>query len=475
MSEAIRHASSKVYPKAVGGAFRRAKDGIAVVLLAVFFVTPWLRWDRGAGAPDQAVLLDMAGRRGYLFDLEIWPQDIYWLAGLVILGVLGLFFTSAVAGRVWCGFACPQTVFTDLFIRAERLFEGDRAARMSLDRAPWTAGKVARKAAKHAVWLALSLAVGVTFTLWFVEAPVAVAQYATLSAGPWMWTFVLSLTATSYVLAGFARQQMCNAMCPWPRIQSAMLDDHSLVVTYRADRGDTRGPKRKSQTWEERLAAGYGDCINCAQCVQVCPMGIDIRQGVNADCINCGLCIDACDSIMDGIGRPRKLIAFDSFANAEARKRGAARPATRLLRPRNVGVAAALGLFAMVIGGGVLTTADLGLTALKERAPLFVTLSDGRIRNDYTLKVVNKDRAPRDLVVRVEGLPGAHIRLLRDGAAEGASSARLTVGPDTVGAFKAFVAAPADGPRPEEGTLVLTDPATGTEIREPLAFSWPRG
>lgn len=476
MSTAVQRATGKVYPKAVGGAFRRAKDGFSVLLLAVFFVTPWLRWDRGPDAADQAVLLDMAGRRGFLFDIEIWPQDIYWLAGLVILGVLGLFVTSAVAGRVWCGFACPQTVFTDLFVRTERLLEGERAARMKLDRAPWTLGKILRKGAKHVIWLLLSLAVGVTFTLWFVDAPTAIRDYVTLSAGPWMWTFVLTLTATSYVLAGFARQQMCNAMCPWPRIQSAMLDDHSLVVTYRADRGDTRGPKRKSQTWEERAAAGYGDCINCAQCVQVCPMGIDIRQGVNADCINCGLCIDACDSIMDGIGRPRKLIAFDSFANAESRKRGAVRPVTRILRPRNLGFAAVLLAGALGMATGFMGRADLGLTALKERAPLFVTMSDGRIRNDYTLKVVNKERQSRALQVRVEGLPGAHIRLLRGGGATaGAASTGLQVGADTVGAFKAFVSAPSDGPRPDDLTIVLRDPATGTEIREPLAFTWPRG
>lgn len=477
MSQALRQTPlGKVYPKAVGGAFRRAKDGIATLLLAVFFVTPWLRWDRGPGAADQAVLLDMEGRRGHLFDIEIWPQDIYWLAGLVILGVLALFLTSAVAGRVWCGFACPQTVFTDLFLRAERFFEGDRAARMKLDRDPWTASVIWRKVAKHGVWLAVSLAFGITFTLWFVDAPTAVAAYATLDAGPWMWTFVLTLTATSYVLAGFARQSMCNAMCPWPRIQSAMLDDHSLVVTYRAERGDARGPKRKSETWEQRTAKGFGDCIDCNQCVQVCPMGIDIRQGINADCINCGLCIDACDPIMDGIGQPRKLIAFDSFANAEARKRGATRPATRLLRPRNIGFAAFLGVFALGIAGGFAGRADLGLTALKERAPLFVTLQDGSIRNDYTLKVVNKDRSPRHLIVHVEGTPDARIRLLRDGGdATANDAATLRVGGDTVGAFKAFVSAPGTGDRPETLTIVLRDPATGVEVREPLAFSWPRG
>lgn len=474
MTTAVPQGSGKVYPKAVSGAFRRVKDALSVGLLAVFFVTPWLRWDRGAGVADQAILLDMEARRGFLFDLEIWPQDIYWLTGVVILGVLGLFMTSAVAGRVWCGFACPQTVFTDLFVRIEQFLEGGRAARMALDRAPWTVGKLWRKAVKHGLWLMLSLAVGVTFTLWFVDAPTAVGAYLTLSAGPWMWTFVLTLTATSYILAGFARQQMCNAMCPWPRIQSAMLDDHSLVVTYRADRGDRRGPKRKSQTWAERTAEGFGDCINCVQCVQVCPMGIDIRQGVNADCINCGLCIDACDSIMDGIGRPRKLIAFDSFANAEGRRQGRSQPATRLLRPRNLGFAAVLLVGTVGLGAGVLGRADLGLTALKERAPLFVTLSDGRIRNDYTLKIVNKERQPRALSVHVEGLPGARIRLLtgEDGRGDGAL---LRVDGDAVGAFKAFVSAPVGGVRPDDVTIVLRDPVTGTEVREPLAFSWPRG
>lgn len=457
----------KIHPKAVKGPFRRAKTVISLVLLAVYFVGPWIPWDRGPGAPDQAILFDLQAQRGWIFGAELWPQEIYFLAATLILGVVALFMTASLAGRAWCGFSCPQTVFTDLFVRVERLFEGERATRMRLDKQPMSVNKALRKSGKHAVWLLISLAFGATLTFYFIGSVQGVIDYATLQAGVWSWTFALSFAGVCYLLAGYSREQMCNYMCPWPRIQSAMLDEHSLVVTYQADRGDTRGPKRKSQTWEQRLSAGFGDCIDCNQCVQACPIGIDIRDGVNADCINCGLCIDACDSIMAGIGQPKKLIRFDSYANQAARRDARPEP-SRLFRAKSFAYAAFLGILGASLAVTFATRSTLEVTAIKERAPLFVALSDGSIRNDYTLKIANMERDARTLQITVEGPNGASLALLGGGDA-------VTVAPDEVASVKAFLALPSTGERPDKVTLVVRDAATGLEQREPVAFSWPRG
>ncbi|SOD97919.1 cytochrome c oxidase accessory protein CcoG [Caenispirillum bisanense] len=463
----------KIHPKAVKGPFRRAKDVLGVALMIVFFVSPWLRWTRTGTAPDQAILLDPVGQRGWFFGLEIWPQEVYYLAGILIVGVLALFMTASLAGRVWCGFSCPQTVFTDLFIRVERLFEGERAARIRLDKAPMSLNKAARRAGKHTVWLLIAAAFGATVTFYLADAPTTLVGYLTLDAPLWLAGIAATFMASTYLLAGFAREQFCNYMCPWPRIQSAMLDDNSLVVTYQDQRGDSRGPKRKSQTWEERFAAGFGDCIDCGQCVQACPIGIDIRQGVNADCINCGLCIDTCDGIMTTIGRPQRLIRFDSFANARARTEKRAEP-TRLLRPRSFAYVAVLAVLGIGLAGAYAGRSTLDVTALKERSPLFVALSDGSIRNTYTLKVHNKDREARRLELAIADAPeGMSLSMLAaDGTATEAFDA-VDVAPDGVASLRLFVQAPRGAERPEEVTLVVRDADTGQTLREGLAFSWP--
>lgn len=404
---------TKIHPKSVKGRFRRWKDVIGTFLVTIYFAAPWLRWERPGDAPDQAILMDMPNRRGYLFDIDIWPQDIVYLAPVLILGTVALFMTAAVAGRVWCGFACPQTVFTDIFIRLEKLWEGDRAERIRLDKEPWTSGKIVRRGGKHLSWILVSLLFAATFSFYFVDAPEAVAQYLTLNAGTWMWTTIIVLGSTTYLLAAFTREQFCNYMCPWPRIQSSMLDDHSLIVTYQKPRGDAKAPLRKSQSLEERRTAGFGDCVSCMQCVQVCPIGIDIREGANADCINCGLCIDACDTIMDKVGFDRGLIRFDSLANGRARAAGAVEP-SRAIRPKTVIFASVLAL----VGAGVLTAflmrSDTEITLIQERSPLFVPLSDGSIRNAYQLKILNKRDEALDLHLSLDGVAGAEITLLGD-------------------------------------------------------------
>ncbi|EKV30059.1 Type cbb3 cytochrome oxidase biogenesis protein CcoG [Caenispirillum salinarum AK4] len=470
-SGALYAAREKIHPKAVRGRFRRWKDAIGWTLAAVFFIVPWLRWDRPGDLPDQAVLLDIANKRGFLFDMNIWPQDIVYMAVALVLGTVALFMTASVAGRVWCGFSCPQTVFTDIFVRIEKMWEGDRAARMKMDAAPWSTRKLLRRGGKHMTWIAVAAAFGATFSFYFTDAPAALMDYLTLDAGLWMWTTVLILGGTTYLLAGFAREQFCNYMCPWPRLQSCMLDEHSLVVTYRDDRGDARAAKRKSQTWEERRAAGFGDCVSCQQCVQVCPMGIDIREGVNADCINCGLCIDACDTMMDKVGLDRGLIAFDSLANARARRVGRAEP-SRIVRPRTIAFAAVIGVICVGVLGTFLMRSDLEVALIQERSPLYVRLSDGSIRNAYDLKILNKREQDRRFALEVAGNPSARIETL-DASGEG-EGVELAVEGGRHVSRKVFVTVPGPDADVSDMTLVMRDTATGAEVRRDVVFALPR-
>jgi cytochrome c oxidase accessory protein FixG len=318
----------KVYPKRVDGIVRRVKWAILAVCLGLYYVVPWLRWDRGPDAPGQAVLIDLPGRRAYFFSVEIWPQEVYFLTGLLILGAVGLFLVSSLFGRVWCGYACPQTVWTDLFLLIERLIEGDRNARIRLDRQPWSLPKAARKAAKHAVWLAIAAATGGAWVMYYVDAPTVVRDVFAGRASVEVYFFVGLFTATTYLLAGWAREQVCTYMCPWPRFQAAMFDEDTVTVTYQAWRGEPRGSHKPGQSWQ-----GRGDCVDCRQCIAVCPTGIDIRDGQQLECIGCGLCVDACNEIMDKVGRPRWLITFDTLAHQAAKAAG--RPvAYRLVRPR---------------------------------------------------------------------------------------------------------------------------------------------
>ena len=283
----------RVYPRAVSGTWRRVKWGVLVLLLGMYYVVPWLRWNRGPGAPDQAILLDLDGRRGWIFDIVLWPQEVYFVTGFLILGAFGLFLATSLFGRVWCGFACPQTVWTDLFMLVERLIEGDRNERMRLDHAPLSAGKAAKKGLKHLVWLAIAAATGGAWVFYYVDAPSTLFKIFRGEASTEVYVFIGLLTATTYTLAGWAREQVCTYMCPWPRFQAAMLDEQSVIVTYQKWRGEQRGKHKAGDSWE-----GRGDCVDCRLCVNVCPTGIDIRDGQQLECIGCGLCIDACNETM---------------------------------------------------------------------------------------------------------------------------------------------------------------------------------
>ena len=388
----------KIYPKKAKGTFRRLKWIAMIVLLGIYYFIPWIRWNRGPGQPDQAVLVDFENARFYFFFIEIWPQEIYYITGLLILAALGLFLVTALFGRVWCGYACPQTIWTDLFIAVERFFEGDRNARIKLDKAKWSASKAYKKISKHIVWLLIAFATGGAWILYFHDAPTIFRDFFTGHAPITSYVFAGIMTFTTYTLAGSMREQICTYMCPWPRIQASMIDEKALNVAYRYDRGEPRGAHKKGTSWD-----GRGDCINCRQCVAVCPVGIDIRDGLQLECIGCALCIDACDEIMDKIDRPRGLVAYDTDTNIQRRQNGE-KSRYELIRPRTIVYAA---LFAIVAGfmlWSLLNRTTLDVNVMRDRQPNFVRLSDGSIRNGYTIKVLNKAARPRTMTLEVLGL-----------------------------------------------------------------------
>ena len=403
MGSALYEAGRTVHNKRIDGPFRRFKWAIMVITLTIYYATPWIRWDRGPYAPDQAVLVDLANRRFYMFDIEIWPHEFYFVAGLLIMAGIGLFLVTSAVGRAWCGYACPQTVWTDLFQHIDRFFDGDRNARARLDKAPWTAGKTTRRLAKWAVYLAIAFWTGGAWIMYFADAPTLTRDFWSGTADPIAYATVAVLTGTTFWLGGFMREQVCIYMCPWPRIQTAMLDEKSLIVTYKDWRGEERGSVKKAAKNPEK----YGDCIDCQLCVAVCPTGIDIRDGQQIGCITCGLCIDACDRVMKETGRPRGLIDYATLDQCDAERAGApARPAWKaLLRLRTFiyfGVWAGIGaglLFAL----GTRTHTDL--TVAPDRNPPFMLLKDGSVRNAYTLRLRNMEARPREMVLALEGLP----------------------------------------------------------------------
>ena len=442
-----------VFPKAVDGPFRRLKWAIMAVTLTIYYVTPWLRWDRGPYAPDQAVLVDLANRRFYMFGIEIWPHEFYYVAGLLIMAGIGLFLVTSAVGRAWCGYACPQTVWTDLFLHVERFIDGDRNAQIRLAKAPWGAAKIARRLAKYAVWMLIAVATGGAWIFYFADAPTLARDFVNGDAAPVAYSTVAILTATTFVFGGFMREQVCIYMCPWPRIQSAMLDEKSLTVTYKEWRGEPRQRGTKKATLADLK---LGDCIDCNQCVAVCPTGIDIREGPQVGCITCALCIDACDKVMAQVGRPRGLIDYTTFENAELERKGEApKPiAKEVFRLRTLLYFAAWVSIGLVMLFGLGARTRLDISVQQTRNPIYVQLSDGHVRNGYTVKIRNMQARPRPVEVAIEGLPNAVIWSETGSRERGGRTVRTTVPADALAKLRIFVAAPSGG-----------------EERDPIAFA----
>ena len=415
-----------IFPKRVSGKFRRLKWWIMIVTLGIYYLTPWIRWDRGPALPDQAVLVDMAGRRFYFFWIEIWPHEFYFVAGLLIMAGLGLFLFTSALGRVWCGYTCPQTVWTDLFILVERWIEGDRNARIRLHRANWDVRKWRLRLTKWAVWLLISVATGGAWIFYFADAPTLFQNLITFNAPFIAWATIAVLTATTFIFGGFMREQVCNYMCPWPRIQAAMMDPDTITVAYRDWRGEPRGKHRKGAkaAASTHAATAYaeaeetlpeepqGDCIDCMACVNVCPAGIDIRDGQQMECITCALCIDACDEMMDKIGKPRGLIDYLALSDEAAERAGApVKPIIKhILRPRTILYTALWSLIGFGLVFALFIRADIDMTVAPVRNPEYVTLSDGTIRNIYDIRLRNKHGEDRvfhlsltsDEILRIE-------------------------------------------------------------------------
>jgi len=446
-------ARRKVYPQRVSGTFRKIKWVVLCVTLGIYYLLPFVRWDRGPNAPSQAVLIDFPGRRFYFFFIEIWPQEVYYITGLLILAAMALFLANAVAGRVWCGYLCPQTVWTDLFQAIERWTEGDRREHLLRDQQPWSLERLARSGAKHFLWLMVAWWTGGAWVLYFADAPTLMHDLATFQAPFVAYAFIGMLTFTTYTLAGLMREQVCVYMCPWPRIQAALTDEDALNVTYRYDRGEPRASVKKAMALHAHGEAA-GDCIDCRQCVYVCPTGVDIRNGPNLGCIQCGLCIDACDSVMTKIGRPTRLIAYDTELNIKARQQGT--PTTyRIFRMRTLLYVAIIAVVAAVMTYTLATRRNDGISVLHDRNPVFVRLSDGAVRNGYAIRILNMTHDPQSYALRVSGLSDAALEVIGSEGSAGGNPV-IYVGPDQTREMR---------------VLVTTHQALRPDASIPLTFS----
>ncbi|WP_294542104.1 cytochrome c oxidase accessory protein CcoG [uncultured Rhodoblastus sp.] len=454
----------KVYPQATHGTFRNIKWALLVFTLGVYYILPFVRWNRGPNLPNQAVLVDLPHRRFYFFFIELWPQEVYYFTGLLILAAMTLFLMNAVAGRIWCGYLCWQTVWTDLFYAVERWVEGDRRDRMVKDRKGWTLPHLREVATKHFLWLMIAWWTGGAWVLYFNDAPTLVRQLLTFQAPGIAYLWIAILTFTTYVFAGHLREQTCIYICPWPRIQAAMTDEWALNVTYERDRGEPRLSVKKAAHARDR-GEKAGDCIDCLQCIAVCPTGVDIRKGSQLGCIQCGLCIDACDNVMKEIGRAPHLIYYDNDINVQRRSEGLA-PIYRPIRPRTLLYPAIMALVGSVMLYQLATRADLGVNVLHDRNPLAVATVDGGVRNGFTVRLLNKQAADRKVALSVAGAPGLQLDIVGEGA-----GSTVTVGPDQTLELRVLVSAP-PGMKPAEAipvTFTAQDEAGGGKVTKASA------
>lgn len=503
----LYEARKKIHPKRAAGFFRSLKWWVMAVTLGIYYLTPWLRWDRGPYAPDQAVLVDLANSRFYFFFIEIWPHEFFFVAGLLVMAGIGLFLITSTVGRAWCGYTCPQTVWVDLFLVVERAIEGDRNARIRLDGAPMSAGKATKRILKHAIWLIISVLTGGAWIFYFADAPTLLRDFVTLQAHYVAYTTVAILTATTYIFGGLLREQVCTYMCPWPRIQAAMLDEHSLVVTYNEWRGEPRNRHLK-----RARAAGesVGDCVDCNACVAVCPMGIDIREGQQLECITCALCIDACDGVMQKLGLEHGLISYATLNDYAENMRASGSAVVNVdgdtvwdhnqikperVRPQGGKLADAFKrttfssfirprtlLYSAIwaaIGLGLLTALmmrdRLDVRVHHDRNPLYVVLSDGGVRNGYEIKILNMIAQPRTFTFSTAGLPNARMSLAGSTKSP-AETIDVDVDPDKLRSFRVFVRVPSASIQAKQtGFQFVVTAQNGTErVTHNANFDAPR-
>jgi len=386
----------KVYPREVHGLFASLRLAGVALLMGIYYFLPWVQW-KG----QQAVLLDLPARKFHFFELTFWPQDFIYLTSLLIIAALSLFFFTALAGRLWCGYACPQTVWTEVFLWIERRIEGDRPKQMKLDKAPWSARKVWIKGLKHFAWIALSLWTGYTFVGYFTPIRELGASVLTFQTGPWETFWLLFYGFATYGNAGWLREQVCIYMCPYARFQSAMFDRDTMIISYDPYRGEPRGPRKKTA---DRKALNLGDCVDCTICVQVCPTGIDIRDGLQYECIGCAACIDACDDVMEKMGYPKGLIRYTTENALEGKK-------AHVLRPRVIIYGLVLLALLSAVGYGIAIRVPLELDVIRDRNTLYRETTEGLIENVYTLKLLNMDRADHRYDLSVSGPEGVTMKI----------------------------------------------------------------
>ncbi|ODV09480.1 MAG: cytochrome c oxidase accessory protein CcoG [Rubrivivax sp. SCN 70-15] len=409
---------AKIYPRSVSGWFARWRWSMVWLTQLVFYGAPWLQWNG-----RQAMLFDLTERRFFVFGLVLQPQDLIYLAALLVIAALSLFLFTAVAGRLWCGYACPQTVYTEMFLWVERRLEGDRVTRMRLDAAPWGMEKLSRKGGKHAVWLAIGLFTGFTFVGYFTPIRMLAAEATTLALSAWQWFWILFYGLATYGNAGYMREQVCKYMCPYARFQSALIDKDSLVIAYDAGRGEARGSRPRKA---DARALGLGDCIDCTLCVQVCPTGIDIRNGLQNECIGCAACIDVCDDVMGKMGYPTGLIRY-STENGVARGWSRAQMLRRSLRPRVLVYAGVLLTVITLFVTSLYLRSEFAVDVIKDRSTLARTVDHGAVENVYRLQIANGTEQPHRYRVEVTGLRGLKIATPAEIDVEGTRIGSLAV------------------------------------------------
>ncbi|MDH3646774.1 MAG: cytochrome c oxidase accessory protein CcoG [Gammaproteobacteria bacterium] len=447
---ALYESQTKIYPREVSGRFQNLRATAVVALLGLYYLLPWLRWNG-----RQAVLFDLPARKFHLFWLTLWPQDLIYLTALLITAALSLFFFTTLFGRVWCGYACPQTVWTEVFIWMERWTEGDRRKRMKMDQAPWSLDKARRKTAKQFFWVMFSLFTGLTFVGYFTPIAELSGKVATASLSGWESFWIFFYSAATYGNAGFMREQVCKYMCPYARFQSAMFDRDTLIVAYDENRGEPRGGRRRST---DPAKAGLGDCIDCHKCVQVCPTGIDIRKGLQYECIACAACVDVCNEVMDNMGYEPGLIRY-------ATENSVVGKTSHIARPRVFVYAALLLAVISLTGFSLATRTPLGLDIIRDRNSLYRVVDGGRIENVYSLRIINMDNEAHTLAVAVTGSVEMSVET---------EPATLTVDAGTIEAVAARISAPADVQAGGQDISIRIYTADGKlSVEEPARFMAP--